>query len=128
MNFLALAMSKQCFLFCFKITSIMVEWISLIQNVAHLLYILNSYFLKEMYSKFTFYFLLELNLLLIPQSVFFLRLSDFYSLWVIVSMQSQIIMFAFCEAEFVQTCPFLTWLPSCTYQDEYLMCSTSGLN
>ena len=59
---------------------------------------------------------------------FFLRLSDFYSLWVIVSMQSQIIMFAFCEAEFVQTCPFLTWLPSLTDQDEYLMCSTSGLN
>lgn len=55
---------------------------------------------------------------------FFLRLSDFYSLWVIVSMQSQIIMFAFCEAEFVQTCPFLTWLPSRTDQDEYLMCST----
>lgn len=49
----------------------MVEWITLIQNVAHLLYILNSYFFKEMYSKFTFYFLLELNLLLIPQSVFF---------------------------------------------------------
>ena len=70
MNFLALAMSKQCFLFSFKITSIMVEWITLIQNVAHLLYILNSYFFKEMYSKFTFYFLLELNLLLIPQSVF----------------------------------------------------------
>ena len=60
---------------------------------------------------------------------FFLRLSDFYSLWVIVSMQSQIIMFAFCEAEFVlMTCPFLTWLPSRTDQDEYLMCSTSGLN
>ena len=71
MNFVALAMSKQCFLFSFKITSIMVEWITLTQNVAHLLYILNSYFLKEMYSKFTFYFLLELNLLLIPQSVFF---------------------------------------------------------
>lgn len=44
-------------------------------------------------------------------------------------MQSQIIMFAFCEAEFVlMTCPFLTWLPSRTDQDEYLMCSTSGLN
>ena len=39
--FLALAMSKHCFLFSFKIASMMVEWITLIQNVAHLFYILN---------------------------------------------------------------------------------------